>query len=279
MYLVGDSRSGEGASENQPIVLEGYKAQDLESLLTILYPTTADVSSGNFKLTKDQWIGVLRLATPWEMQEIRHLAITTLSSDSFSLPATEKVKLAREHKVASWLIEGLTSLACGTPELSIDALEEAVTARTALRIVSIQMNARAKPVLIPAGLPLRSSLAGIPLSSLCCARCCLPCVPEIFECHSCTRACRPNDIIYIPSTTSGLGVTVHEAEKVYLNVNVQFLYCLSSHISICLRPSPTCLLQGSNIWLEIPSKPRSQSMNRSASLASFCLGIRSRENN
>jgi hypothetical protein len=100
------------------------------------------------------------------------------------------------------------------------------------------MNARAKPVLIPAGLPLRSSLAGITLSSLCCARCCLPCVPEIFECHSCRRACRPNDIIYIPSTTSGLGVTVHEAEKVYLNVNVQFLYCLSCRTKLLLRDFP-----------------------------------------
>ena len=39
MYLVGDSGSGEGATEDQPIVLEGYKACDFEALLTVLYPT------------------------------------------------------------------------------------------------------------------------------------------------------------------------------------------------------------------------------------------------
>lgn len=39
MYSVGGSNSGEGATDANPIVLEGYKASDFEALLKILYPT------------------------------------------------------------------------------------------------------------------------------------------------------------------------------------------------------------------------------------------------
>jgi hypothetical protein len=36
MFDVGDRSAGEGASDDKPIVLEGYKRQDFESLLKIL---------------------------------------------------------------------------------------------------------------------------------------------------------------------------------------------------------------------------------------------------
>jgi hypothetical protein len=39
MFVVGDSSSGEGTSEDSPITLEGYKADDFEALLKVLYPT------------------------------------------------------------------------------------------------------------------------------------------------------------------------------------------------------------------------------------------------
>jgi hypothetical protein len=39
MFVVGDSSNGEGTSEDNPITLEGYKADDFEALLKVLYPT------------------------------------------------------------------------------------------------------------------------------------------------------------------------------------------------------------------------------------------------
>ena len=135
-------------------------------------------------------------------------------------------------------------MACGNPELSIDALEEAVTARTALRIVSIQMDAQAKPVLMPASWG-HNMLAGFTLSSLCCGRCYFPCVPDMLNCHTCGRVCNPYDMIFIPSLTSGLGVVVHEAGKVYMNVGFQFLFCLSCRQRLLLRDTPCKCCQSS----------------------------------
>lgn len=36
---MGDSSGGEGARDDNPIILEGYKAADFEALLAVLYPT------------------------------------------------------------------------------------------------------------------------------------------------------------------------------------------------------------------------------------------------
>ncbi|KAJ3529027.1 hypothetical protein NMY22_g9166 [Coprinellus aureogranulatus] len=124
---------GEGSSVENPIILVGYKAADFEALLTVLYPTMEYVIAGEFPLTKKQWIGVLRISTQLGMEKVRKLAFETLSTFAFTLSPMEKVQLARDYKVATWLIEGLTSITSGDPKLSADELEAAwLTGRTAL---------------------------------------------------------------------------------------------------------------------------------------------------
>ncbi|TEB24881.1 hypothetical protein FA13DRAFT_1738896 [Coprinellus micaceus] len=137
----GEAVKVEGQTDDNPIHLNGYKPEEFEALLTLLYPTFDDLIRGSIDLTKPQWIGVLKLSTMWEIEKIRQHAILTLSADPFSLTPTEKVKLAREHRVGSWLEEGLVSLVKGNADLSLDALEAAVGLRTAYRIVGLRAEA------------------------------------------------------------------------------------------------------------------------------------------
>ena len=66
---MGDGAGGEGASDNKPIVLEGYRSEDFESLLKVLLPkcalTPSIVSLIGFSLDKisptDCWKCFLRL--------------------------------------------------------------------------------------------------------------------------------------------------------------------------------------------------------------------------
>jgi hypothetical protein len=57
MFVVGDSSSGEGTSEDNPIVLEGYKADDFEASLKVLYPTWVFLS-------ERRWLIKRRLTSP-----------------------------------------------------------------------------------------------------------------------------------------------------------------------------------------------------------------------
>ncbi|KAG2008862.1 hypothetical protein CC2G_014248 [Coprinopsis cinerea AmutBmut pab1-1] len=110
--LEGRGTSSEGKDESIPIVLEGHKKDDFASLLKVLYPSFDDVTN-NFKLVKNEWIGVLRLSTTWEMTRVRNHAIQSLSS--LRLSFVEKVTLAREFRVGDWLKDGIVGLVMGDP--------------------------------------------------------------------------------------------------------------------------------------------------------------------
>ncbi|EAU90860.2 hypothetical protein CC1G_11814 [Coprinopsis cinerea okayama7 len=98
----------EGECFDCPIVLEGYKSIDFERLLLLLYPS--GISGDPVALnTKEEWISVLRLATVWEMGQIRDLAISKLTLASMT-PA-ERIRLSREYRVASWFTRGVKELA------------------------------------------------------------------------------------------------------------------------------------------------------------------------
>ncbi|KAH6908570.1 hypothetical protein BKA70DRAFT_1427153 [Coprinopsis sp. MPI-PUGE-AT-0042] len=97
----------EGLSDDRPIVLEGYKSGDFDSLLKVLIPQPLATSLPG--LSKEEWISVLKLATIWQMDQIRKVAISRLSR--MNIPPVEKITLAREYHVAAWLRDGITSLA------------------------------------------------------------------------------------------------------------------------------------------------------------------------
>ncbi|KAF5341054.1 hypothetical protein D9611_006151 [Ephemerocybe angulata] len=132
--------SVEGGSDDNPIVLEGYKADDFIALLKALYPGTSEVNGAGGPRTKDEMISALKLSTIWEMKKIRKYAVYSLSHSFVSgiLSPVEKITLAREHRVSKWFIQGLTSLVEDNLKLSLDELEASVGLRTAYRILGIK---------------------------------------------------------------------------------------------------------------------------------------------
>ncbi|KAH6908603.1 hypothetical protein BKA70DRAFT_1280297 [Coprinopsis sp. MPI-PUGE-AT-0042] len=107
MFLLSDA---EGITEDNPIILDGYKSTEFEALLKLLLPRRTSVTFDyKPKLTKDEWIGVLKLATVWKMNAVQELAITELSK--IYLELGEKLQLARQYHVAKWFLEAVTSMA------------------------------------------------------------------------------------------------------------------------------------------------------------------------
>ncbi|RXW16738.1 hypothetical protein EST38_g9117 [Candolleomyces aberdarensis] len=134
MFGLPQGGSVEGNDEERPIVLEGYKAADFGALVKLLYPLPA--ISGSYTLTKDEWVGVLNLSTRWHMKKMRDHAIEHLSK--MSLTSAEKVTLARAHKVAKWLKEGLNDLVKDIQTLQPDELKAQLGVETAFRLMWIQ---------------------------------------------------------------------------------------------------------------------------------------------
>ncbi|KAF8883162.1 hypothetical protein CPB84DRAFT_1827697 [Gymnopilus junonius] len=111
MFLF-PSENPEGHTQEHPIVLEGYKADDFTCLLNVMYPRAKSLISGtsiNLHLQKEEWVSMLKLSTIWSMTKIREYAIHRLSTN-VTLTAVEKFHLARAHKVVTWFEEGLKSL-------------------------------------------------------------------------------------------------------------------------------------------------------------------------
>jgi hypothetical protein len=62
-------------------------------------------------LSMDEWLSVLKLSSKWHFNDLRDKAITKLTA----LPMTpiQRVLLAREYAVPSWLIEGYVKILAG----------------------------------------------------------------------------------------------------------------------------------------------------------------------
>ncbi|KAF8814170.1 hypothetical protein BYT27DRAFT_6339898 [Phlegmacium glaucopus] len=111
-----------GQDKEHPIVLEGCRKDEFSCLLKVMYPRAKTLIYGfELGLKKEEWVSVLKLSTIWRMKQIRKYAIHWLSTNG-ALAPIEKVQLARAHKVATWLEEGLTSLVDGVHRLTREEL-------------------------------------------------------------------------------------------------------------------------------------------------------------
>ncbi|KAH6906479.1 hypothetical protein BKA70DRAFT_409548 [Coprinopsis sp. MPI-PUGE-AT-0042] len=137
---TGERYTVEGQSLESPIVLEGYKTVDFERLLTLLYPRGDSLPGELPPLhTKEDWTSILKLASAWEMEKIRSLAISKLAW--VGLTSMEKIRLGREYRVANWFSEGVSELALSrdmTASYSIDDLAQTLGWETAARILWIR---------------------------------------------------------------------------------------------------------------------------------------------
>jgi len=112
------------SEENSPLCLTDVATLDFDRLLSILYPTDFAKHDCN---TADEWTSVLCLATKWDMEKIRDLAVSKLGPLA---SAIDKVALGHEFGVAEWLASGYAELCTRrqplTPEegkkLGVDAM-------------------------------------------------------------------------------------------------------------------------------------------------------------
>ncbi|KAH6908505.1 hypothetical protein BKA70DRAFT_1280038 [Coprinopsis sp. MPI-PUGE-AT-0042] len=142
MFAGDNDGAGEGATDEKPIVLEGYKSNDFECLLKVMLPQPLERSLP--VLTKGQWVGVLKLSTVWQIDRIREIAIDQVSM--IDLSPIEKVLLAREYRVLKWFSEGIATLASDFSQYQIKDVANALGWETTALILSVRD--RAKPKLL-----------------------------------------------------------------------------------------------------------------------------------
>ncbi|KAH6908522.1 hypothetical protein BKA70DRAFT_1038176, partial [Coprinopsis sp. MPI-PUGE-AT-0042] len=134
MFAEGNDGGGEGASDEKPIVLEGYKSKDFECLMKVMLPPPLKYSLP--VLAKEEWTSVLKLSTVWQMDQVRQLAIKQLSG--LDLSPMEKVLFAREYRVLKWLAEGVSTLAAGFSEYKFEDIAKELGWETTARILSVR---------------------------------------------------------------------------------------------------------------------------------------------
>ncbi|KAF8493310.1 hypothetical protein JB92DRAFT_3127466 [Gautieria morchelliformis] len=99
-------------ADADPIALPRVTSADFVCLLSFLYPLIPQVNAVPRLWEVEQWTAILRLATMWQMAEIRTVAMQILSQSR--CPFT-KITLGREYGHSPWIKEGFTML-CLRPE-------------------------------------------------------------------------------------------------------------------------------------------------------------------
>lgn len=157
---IANSGPLKGQRDDNPVVLEGCTATEFDSLLKLVLPhenrlevtlhrshhkfdDLRDQSKPVSLLSKDEWRGVLKLSTAWQMYEIRTVAVQELSPMISS--GVEKIQFAREYRVRWWFIEGVTALAqeLENQEIPIEEVASALGWEITARVLRIQPQIRA----------------------------------------------------------------------------------------------------------------------------------------
>jgi hypothetical protein len=117
----------DGSSDERPLRLEGYLAEDFRQFLRVLLPmyvlhfdlilltclTDLMRVSRQHKspaLSSDQWVSVLKLATTWNFRDIRKTAIRQLDNHAQDDPILRLI-VSRQFKISKWLVPAVNALA------------------------------------------------------------------------------------------------------------------------------------------------------------------------
>ncbi|RPD57425.1 hypothetical protein L226DRAFT_554217 [Lentinus tigrinus ALCF2SS1-7] len=133
--------SAEGLDDDNPLHFSGISAVDFERLLWILYPTSSNY--GEWKARNlDEWTSILSLATRWEFNDIRTLAIRQLQTLDGISPV-DKVVLGREYEFSGrWVLSAYIALCERSEPLSIPEASR-LGLETAMRIAQLREQLRA----------------------------------------------------------------------------------------------------------------------------------------
>jgi len=112
------NHSPEGQDDSSPIVLQGIKKKDFQSLLQLMYPMGPNLPV----LAHEDLVALLHLSTMWEFAKIRGYVITAIDHDG-QMDAVERVTLAKEERVSAWLRAGYKTLVEGPGILTMDRVK------------------------------------------------------------------------------------------------------------------------------------------------------------
>ncbi|KAJ4471528.1 hypothetical protein J3R30DRAFT_1090883 [Lentinula aciculospora] len=104
----------EGEEEDRPIQLEGIECRDFDRLLSVMYPKSFNAYESS---TTEEWTSVLKLATRWDFDSIRELAVESLTS---SASPADLIILAHRYDVSQWLLPEYMELCVRDEPLSLE---------------------------------------------------------------------------------------------------------------------------------------------------------------
>ncbi|KZV85853.1 hypothetical protein EXIGLDRAFT_725480 [Exidia glandulosa HHB12029] len=125
----------EGCSDDNPIRL-AVSAVDFERFLWILYPPVI----GTLKpASLDEWTSVLSLASMWECENIRALAIREMEG---LCGPVQKISLARRFDISAWLLPAYAALTTRAAPLCVEE-GEMLGVETTIRLAQARERYRA----------------------------------------------------------------------------------------------------------------------------------------
>jgi len=133
------STSGEGKSDDNPIVLEGTKSADLSCFLSCMYP----INYGEGDLTTyEEWAAALELAVKWEFDRIRDFIVQRIK-DTATL--AEQIVTARRLNLQQWCWNACAKLCQRSQPLTLEEGQR-LGAEDTVRISQVREKRRARPI-------------------------------------------------------------------------------------------------------------------------------------
>jgi len=127
----------EGSSDECPLQFPGISSTDFERLMSIIYP--ADFGEHKPR-TVEEWTSILHLATRWEFDSIRHLAIHKL--EGLTISPVDKIVLSRQFNINTpWTLTAYTDI-CQRPDTLTVFEARALGLETAMRIYQLREKLR-----------------------------------------------------------------------------------------------------------------------------------------
>ncbi|PCH35702.1 hypothetical protein WOLCODRAFT_50933, partial [Wolfiporia cocos MD-104 SS10] len=109
--MVSSTGRPEGSCDENPVKLPDVSKADFERLLWIVYPPVFGAYRAK---TADEWASILDMATRWDFEDIRKLAIRELQK--LNISAVDKIVLARAHDIhGRWAVDAYLVL-CERPD-------------------------------------------------------------------------------------------------------------------------------------------------------------------
>jgi len=118
-----------GDTKEKPFRLNPIDKGDFVAFLKVLCPRhptqwgipPRDPPGPDLGLT--EWVAVLKLATLWQFDEAKKIAIHNLDIHTLRRPVM-RIKLARTYNIPEWLIRGLSTLAEQRESLSVEDVDQ-----------------------------------------------------------------------------------------------------------------------------------------------------------